>query len=346
MDTTLSHSHSHLSMARVRTALHAGCMICAFIVFGNLSELCAVTKIVRSHCPVRIYVTIGISVGSALLSFLCLLVARYDTPLRGYEWVVATGSAAAHAAAAALVSSMRTGLGNVIAVSFAWFSMVISFVTVLLSITTEFGPLQGFFFVPQKSITGDGAVERTVMENGDNEDVVMDRNKNENEEGKGRNRDKRKKKGNDIAINPFFVTVDSRGGRTSVNRKRQQQQHMWGSERREEASKRVEGQQVNDEDEEDEIVESGSGRKRQRQLNTQQHHGIHVHRRIHSPFFRMVDQRNEALLLNDEKCDVRIGRRGGAPPKQRSVTEVSRPAGRLVLKEEEEVKVVTGEVSI
>lgn len=140
-----------LSMMRVRCVVHFMTALCAVVVFGNLLELCIV---LGSYCRPR-YRTIIIMEGFALmLSISCAVVARFKhtrlvttCKLDRIEWLFALIAAGLHGAIAGLVSSVRTGLGNISAVSFSWICLLLSTVVALLAFTTENGPVEKFFFV-------------------------------------------------------------------------------------------------------------------------------------------------------------------------------------------------------
>lgn len=198
-------------MVRVRSVIHFMTALCAIVVFGNLLELCTVLAYV---CRPQYRAIIVIEGFAIMLSIACAVFARFrDSTLVSIcnldkkEWGLALIAAILHGVAAGLVSSVRTGLGNISAVSFSWICLMMSTVVALLAFTTENGPGESFFFVSRfpevgqrvedwlpKDNNEDGDVEGGVVNNrnqnrrGDR-NGVRNENENRNESGNQKTRD-------------------------------------------------------------------------------------------------------------------------------------------------------------
>lgn len=109
-------------------------MISSLVVFGNVAEVCDL----KEQCGTRLIVIILVGVVStfvaAIVSICSLLQMRR---VRSVETGMATLLVVLYSVCVGVVSSIRTGLGTKIAVSFAWFSEVLAIVAVFGSFTGE-----------------------------------------------------------------------------------------------------------------------------------------------------------------------------------------------------------------
>lgn len=151
-----------ISMPRIRSILHAATAITSTIVFGNISEICDATSLCRQS--MRYIIIIIFEILSTITSILCMLGCGCKLwKFSEFEWILSIGVAILHAISAALISSVRTGLGNIISVSFSWIGLFIAGITALLAITTENGPYSTFFHDESSKVMNGGAPEATFL---------------------------------------------------------------------------------------------------------------------------------------------------------------------------------------
>lgn len=123
---------SHLS-----TILFAVTLLCSTVVLGNIAEMCDH----GNTCSARLITVITFDALATLFSAITLTAALLSIqPLLSLEWLLVMMCFVCHAVSVALISSVRTALGNVVAVTFSWIGLVVAFVAMLISARMAHSP--------------------------------------------------------------------------------------------------------------------------------------------------------------------------------------------------------------
>lgn len=131
-----------INTPRARSLLYGLVGLASVVVFGNIAEICDSAD----QCPGRLIGVIVFGVLATILSLTMFAATIMASRCLGViEFFVSFSLLVIHSVCAGLVSSVRTGLGNVIAVSFSWLCLVISFVLMFASVTAEGGLLDRCF---------------------------------------------------------------------------------------------------------------------------------------------------------------------------------------------------------
>lgn len=129
-----------LNSLKVRGLLYGLVALASMVVFGNISEICDS----HDHCPARLIWIIVFAVAAAIVSSVMLAATLLKIgALLKIEVPFSLSLLVLYSICVGLVSSIRTGLGNVIAVSFSWFCLVVAFILLFATITADGGLLQG-----------------------------------------------------------------------------------------------------------------------------------------------------------------------------------------------------------
>lgn len=121
-----------------RGLLYGLITLASMVVFGNVAEICDVLN----TCPARLAVIIAFAVFATIISGVMLAAVLFDLePLLKLEFLFCVALFVTYSVCVGIISSVRTRVGGIISVSFAWFAEVMSFIVLFASLTAEGGLL-------------------------------------------------------------------------------------------------------------------------------------------------------------------------------------------------------------
>lgn len=158
-----------LNTPRARGLLYGFVALASMVVFGNISEVCDYLD----SCPARLIWIIVFAVAATIVASVMLAATLLHIgAILKLEIVFSLSLLILYAICVGLVSSIRTGVGNVISVSFSWFCLVVAFILLFASFTADGGPLEGILKKTYKKTARDlelGRGEEEEMSNQEEE---------------------------------------------------------------------------------------------------------------------------------------------------------------------------------
>lgn len=155
-----------LNTPRNRGLLYGLITLSSMVMFGNVAEICDLLD----FCPPRLAVIIGFGVVSAVVSgtmFLALLIGIEF--FQNIELFMAVLLLVLNSVSVGIISSVRTGLRNSVAVSFAWIAEILAFILVFLGLAMKLN-----LFTKKETVTE--TESRSDLESGSQRDEEVPEN--------------------------------------------------------------------------------------------------------------------------------------------------------------------------